>query len=212
MPFTRDQFFGVFATYNEQFAIVAVLLWIIGVLAVLAARKRPEAGGRLVTGYLGLLWLWNAAAYHAFLFTAINPAAWLFAALFAMQGVLLLMLSARPDVRVLSAAGWRNRAGIALIVYGFAYPLLSVLSGHAYPAAPTFGVPCPTALVTAGVLITMSGRVVAALSVMPVLWAFIGGSAALFLGVWPDYALLVAAVLLTAAATGEVRRGGPAPG
>ena len=35
---------------------------------------------------LATLWIWNAVAYHALLFTRINPAAWLFAALFTMEG------------------------------------------------------------------------------------------------------------------------------
>ena len=35
-------------------------------------------------------WLWAGLVYHAWFFTAINPAAWLFAALFVAQGVLFI--------------------------------------------------------------------------------------------------------------------------
>jgi hypothetical protein len=103
MPFTIDQFFAVFADYNRAFFYVAVALWL-GSAGVLAFVSQSPAGRSLVLSvFLGVLWLWNALAYHAFLFTRINPAAWLFAALFAIQGLLFvwagilltLMLTAR---------------------------------------------------------------------------------------------------------------------
>jgi hypothetical protein len=87
--------------------------------------------------------------------------------------------------------------GIALTLYAFAYPFLSSAFGHAYPATPTFGVPCPTAILTIGALLTVRGSVPRALTIIPVLWAVIGGSAALLLEVPTDYVLLAAGALLT---------------
>lgn len=68
--------------------------------------------------------------------------------------------------------------------------------GHDYPATPTFGLPCPTTILTVGVLLTVQGRVPVSLSVVPILWGGIGGSAALLLGVQTDYVLLASGVLL----------------
>ena len=58
-------------------------------------------------------------------------------------------------------------------------------------------VPCPTTLVTSGVLIgtTRRARVVA---VVPVPWATVGTSAALVLGITADVALIVAALAMAA--------------
>jgi hypothetical protein len=74
--------------------------------------------------------------------------------------------------------------------------MLNLLSGHTYPASPTFGVPCPTGILTAGLFLTAAKRLPIAVVVVPVLWAIIGGSAALVLGVTTDYVLLACAPLL----------------
>jgi hypothetical protein len=60
---------------------------------------------------------------------------------------------------------------------------------------PTFGVPCPTTLYTTGILL-MSGHVRWPLLAIPLAWSIIGGSAALLLGMTPDYALLLAGLVV----------------
>jgi hypothetical protein len=80
-----------------------------------------------------------------------------------------------------------------LILYALvAYPLLGVLLGHHYPATPTFGAPCPTTIFTFGVLLWCQRRVPAWLLIIPGLWALIGLSAAISLGVPEDVGLFVA--------------------
>jgi hypothetical protein len=142
------------------------------------------------------LWLWNAVVYHALLFTRINPAAWLFAGLFLAQAVLFLLTAAQRRIEYFSSTGWRRVGGLGLIGYALLYPFLTIAFGHTYPAAPTFGVPCPTDLLTIGALLTSRGRVPAALAVIPTVWGIIGGSAAVLLAVPTDYVLLGASVLL----------------
>ena len=61
---------------------------------------------------------------------------------------------------------------------------------------PTFGVPCPTTLLTLGILSIANGRGSGLLLAIPVLWAAIGGSAAFLLGVPQDLGLIVAALLV----------------
>ena len=57
--------------------------------------------------------------------------------------------------------------------------------------------PCPTAILTIGVLLGVRGGPPLSIAVIPAAWAFIGGSAALLFGVWTDYMLLAAGVSLT---------------
>jgi hypothetical protein len=87
--------------------------------------------------------------------------------------------------------------GVALACYALAYPLLSFGIGLGYPEIPTFGVPCPTAILTIGVLLGVRGGPPLSIAVIPAAWAFIGGSATLLFGVWTDYMLLAAGVSLT---------------
>jgi hypothetical protein len=191
LPFTGDQFFEVFAEYNRAFWPV-VLAWWLGTVGVIAAAWRnPVRVSRVLTLVLGMLWVWNAVAYHAWLFTGINPAAWLFALLFAAQAALLFS-AARGSVAYFSATGPQRVLGIGFILYALVYPFLTLALGHRYPALPTFGVPCPTDLLTIGALLTVRGGVPASLAIIPVVWALVGGSAALLLDVSTDYALLAA--------------------
>lgn len=194
-PFTREQFFDVFRAYNAALWPAAVVLWLCAAaVAVMHWRGRRD---HRTFGALALLWAWSAVAYHAAYFTRINPAAWLFAALFLVEAALLAHegLIARR-LRFNSRQTIWTRAGWILVAYALAYPALASV-GHVAPwHAPTFGVPCPTTLFTAGVLLlTTSGSW--RLSIIPVLWSLIGGTAAVLWHVRADVMLPIAGIVLT---------------
>ena len=196
MPFSRDAFLDVFATYNDAFWPAALMLWFATLIAfILHPSERATTGG--VFGLLAIQWAWSGLAYHAAIFSQINPAAWLFAALFVTQAGLLawhgiedqrLEFSSDRSIQVV--------IGYALVAYGLLYPVLALAGGHAYPRVPTFGVPCPTAIVTAGFLTLLRGRVPVTLAIVPLIWAAIGGSSAFLLGVPADLGLVVAGTVL----------------
>lgn len=199
LPFTSDQFFSVFAQYNETFWLVVVALWFATIAALILVWRAPERWSPMLSLFLGGLWLWNSAAYHALLFTRINPAAWIFSAMFAIQAALFLRSSQQRRPVYFSSSGARHGIGWALAAYSLVYPFLTMALGHDYPATPTFGVPCPTTILTVGVLLTARDGVPLRLSLVPILWGFIGGSAAVLLNVQSDYVLLAAGVLLSVA-------------
>ena len=89
-------------------------------------------------------WLWAGLVYHALFFTAINPAAWLFAALFVAQGVLFIAFRSSARQAVDRAGSTRRVVSSLLIVYSLIYPVVVWADGFVYPRMPTFGVPCPT--------------------------------------------------------------------
>jgi len=77
LPFTQDQFFAVFAAYNEAIwpaQVVAYLAGVAGVAVVLAPGAPFKS--TVVSGVLAAMWLWTGIAYHWFHFAAINNAAW----------------------------------------------------------------------------------------------------------------------------------------
>src|SRR5688572_5283922 len=172
--------------------MIALGWWLASLAAVTLVWRSSRHSSRALTLFLGVLWLWNAAAYHAFLFTRVNPAAWGFAGLFAFQAVLLFRAARRDDLQYFRCHGWQRSAATLLVVYAFAYPLLTIVFGHDYPNAPTFGVPCPTAILTIGLLLSLRGSVPPSLILVPVLWSIVGGSAAILLAVPADYVLLAA--------------------
>jgi hypothetical protein len=132
--------------------------------------------------------------YHLVFFRSINPAAVVFGILFILEGVLLIVFG-----------GWLGRLrfawtptisgllGAALISYALlVYPTLTLVLGHQYPAAPTFGLPCPTTIVTLGLLALTSSRPPLSVLAIPLLWSAVGVSAAVQLGIWEDLGLVAA--------------------
>ena len=202
LPFTLEEFLAVFRAYNEA---VWPAQWVLVVLAiaatVFAVRGRP-ADRRQVSAILALLWLWVAAAYHIAFFRTITATAIPFAVAFTTQAVLFAWFAWRPGrLDYVPRTTLRAAVGGGLIAYAlFGYPAVGFVFGHTYPDAPTFGVPCPTTIFTLGLLIWAGATAPVRLVVIPVLWAIVGVSATINLGMAEDFGLPLAAVLLIALA------------
>lgn len=61
---------------------------------------------------------------------------------------------------------------------------------------PSFGVPCPTAILTCGALMLVPQREARLASIVPILWSAVGGLAAFVLDVTVDLAVQVSGVAL----------------
>ena len=194
LPFTDAQFFAVFAAYNRAIWPAQVTAYVLGALAIALALKGGARNGRRVAGVLALFWLWMGVAYHWGHFSQINRLAYLFGAVFVLEGVLLAAVAVRGGVTFRSRTGPRGALGLALVAYAAViYPLIGHALGHGWPRAPMFGVaPCPTTIFTVGLLL-WAERVPRELVAIPVLWSLVGASAAVLLGVWEDLGLVVAA-------------------
>jgi len=194
MPFSVTAFLDVFAAYNQAVWPLVAVLWLLtaGVSAAFmsGARLWAPLPRLLLAGH----WLWAGLVYHAFFFTAINPAAWVFAGLFIAQAVLLLATRS-SDWSAASSGGMRRVVSSVLIVYSLIYPAVAWADGFSYPRMPTFGVPCSTVVFTIGFLVAVSTPSIR-LSTVPVVWSLIGGTAAWFFGVHADLALPAAAAVL----------------
>lgn len=196
LPFTHDQFLDSLAAYNRTLWAGALLLWLLTLAAlILLVRRRLSA--RQTGAFLAIHWAWAGIAYHWAFFARINPAARLFGALFVVQALLLLWFGMRGSQLAVS---WGRRTHQVLsavfCVYALAYPLLVVAAGLRWPRMPSFGVPCPTTLLTVGLLLGLEPGRLRGLSAIPWVWCVIGGSAALLLGVPPDWMLIGGAVVL----------------
>jgi Family of unknown function (DUF6064) len=208
LPFTPEQFFDVFARYNATLWPAVVVLWVTSFLIcarLLLSRRRSD---RLVSGLLAVHWGWAAVAYHIVFFTRINPAAWLFAAIFLIEaglffwiGVIRNQLSFESRHTAWSTIGW------ILVAYALVYPAINAVQDASVLRIPTFGVPCPTTILTGGLLLLASPRS-RMLAVVPVIWSVIGGSAAGLLGVSADNALPITGVALVLF---ELLRSGTSP-
>jgi Family of unknown function (DUF6064) len=198
LPFTDDQFFGVFEIYNRAIWPAQIVAYMLGALAIGFVFSRTPYRDRVISAVLAIFWLWMGIAYHWAYFSAINRAAYVFGIMFVLQGLLFAWFGAikgKPSFTLQNNfSGW---AGGLLILYATAvYPLIGGTLGHGYPKSPMFGVaPCPTTIFTLGLFLWASAAVPWTLIVIPILWAVIGFTAAFMLGVKEDFGLLVAGVL-----------------
>jgi len=200
LPFTRDAFLDVFATYNTLLWPAALGLWLATVAVVAAYATRGRQISRVIAALLAIQWAWAAVAYHAILFAPINPAAWGFAALFLVQAILLAWTGAvRTALEFSPGRSVRGALSWTFIIYALVYPALAWADGDGYPRTPTFGVPCPTTILTVGFLLAGRPLMPASLIAIPIMWTVVGGSAAVLLGVRADLALPVAGICLGAA-------------
>ena len=197
VPFTVEQFFGVFQAYNTAVWPVQMLLLLLAALAVIFIALRRPWSGMAVSAILAVLWIWLGAAYHLAFFARINPVAYGFGALSIVGGLLFAWHGVTHRRLAFSfGKGIRAAIGTALLLFAvLIYPIWATLSGHGYPALPTFGLPCPTTIFTIGVLTLASGTSLRAVLTVPILWSLVGSQAAFVLDVKPDLGLLVAGVV-----------------
>src|SRR5512146_2853792 len=176
MPFTHEQFLDVFARYNTAFWPAAVVLWLLSIAALVWLLRGGATASSRIAAVLAIQWAWAGAVYHAVFFAVINPAAQLFAALFVFEfGMLAWFGVARRRLHFSSGRSLRHILAFGFIAYGLLYPALGLAFGLAYPRMPTFGVPCPTTLLTAGFLLAADRPLPRLVGVVPVIWALVGG-------------------------------------
>lgn len=206
LPFTREQFFTVFSDYNDAVWPAQAVLYVAALIAVALAFRGTRGASRIGFGVLALLWAWMGIVYHAGFFSAINPAARIFAGAFVVQaGVFVYLAASGKAVAIAPRRDLAGRMGGVLIVTGLiVYPILSMFGGHRYPAQPTFGLPCPTTIYTFGILLWSHGMPRYA-AIVPVLWVLPATIAAVQLGVRED--LLLGASLVVCAAVLASRHG-----
>jgi hypothetical protein len=102
----------------------------------------------------------------------------------------------RRRLVIADPGGLRRAAGAVVMLYALlGYPALGYLLGHRYPEAPTFGAPCPTTILTFGLLAWAANPIPRTVLIVPVLWALIGTSVVWQFGMLEDAGLIAAAVV-----------------
>lgn len=154
IPFTIEQFYGVFRAYNIAVWPAQWFLVLLDLAAVVLALAPRRGSGVAVSAILGALWAWIAVAYHLAFFAHISPPAYGFAAIPAVGAVIFIWVGViRRNLAFKWVSDLKSAAGVTLIVFALAlYPAWSIDAGHPYPEMATFGLPCPTTIFTIGLL------------------------------------------------------------
>lgn len=197
IPFTVDQFLNVFERYNVAVWPAQVFLNLIGIIAICLTLSRKKDFSKLVSLILSIFWIWMGIVYHLWFFSAINRAALIFATFFVLEGILFFIAGVlKQQLTFRSSSDLYGVVGGVFFVYGLiVYPVFGYWLGHRFPAAPTFGLPCPTTIFTFGMLLWTNRRVPFYVLAIPLAWSFIGFWAAISLGMIQDLGLLVAGLM-----------------
>jgi Family of unknown function (DUF6064) len=102
LPFTRSDFFSVFANYNEAVWPAQIAAYLVVGLSVLALAGPSGISEKGILIAVAAMWAWTGIAYHWLFFSAINKAAFVFGAAFVMQAALLLLADAASCSRSIS--------------------------------------------------------------------------------------------------------------
>lgn len=197
LPFTSEEFLKVFEAYNQAIFPIQLILYLLALLIIYLCVKKKNWSDKAISVILSFLWIWMGIVYHIIFFTAINKAAYFFGALFIFQGSLFLWKGVYQNkLKFNLTKNIYGFAGMALMVFALIiYPTIGYALGHIFPASPTFGLPCPTTIFTFGLLLTLNGKYPKVILIIPFIWAIIGFSAALSLGIKEDISLLVSAII-----------------
>ena len=201
LPFTIDQFLGVFERYNQAIWPMHIVAYILAIGVIFLAAKKTRYSDQIISMILACFWAWMGIVYHLMFFSTINGAAMGFGILFIVQAILWLVFGViRPKLSFQLDTNPYALTGVVLIVYAMlVYPILGTLLGHGYPRSPSFGVaPCPTTIFSFGLLLWTTARVPKTVLIIPLIWSLLGFSAAVSLGVREDIGLVLAGVLSVA--------------
>lgn len=197
LPFTTEEFLNVFAEYNTSIFPLQIVFVLLAITLIYLAYKNFRYSDLVINLSLAFYWIWIGAVYHITFFSSINKAAYFFGILFIIQGLLFIYAGViKKDLKYSTGRSMETYFGWAFIAYALIiYPVLGMISGHSYPKAPTFGLPCPTTIFTFGLFLFVKNRFPWYVLVIPVLWSILGFSAALQLSVFEDFGLSFAGVI-----------------
>ena len=116
LPFTPEQFLGVFVNYNDVIWPIQIAAYVLGAISIASLFRRTRAADRVIAGILAAMWLWTGVAYHALSFSVINKAAYIFAALFIVEGCYLVHAGVyRDQIRCGASLHGTSPIGVLLI-------------------------------------------------------------------------------------------------
>ena len=196
-PFTTVQFFSVFENYNHSIFPIQIIIFLLGVCALFAIGSTIKQKDKFVAGFLAFLWLWIGIVYHIAFFSGINKVAYGFGVLFILQGLFLTWEGVLLfNLKFVFKNSVQAYFGYFFILYGLIiYPFIGYLIEQNLSRTISIGLPCPTIILTFGFFLLCDKKFSKYLLVIPSLWAVIGISTALNLGVYQDVVMLVAAII-----------------
>lgn len=173
LPFTKEQFIEVIAEYNSGSFPALIIFSVLAVVGAILLFTNYKNKNKIISGILGVSWVWTGIVYHILYFSGINNLAWVFGTLFVLQGGIFLFYSFNEKINFYFKPSIYSYTGLFFIVFALViYPLLGLIFGHAYPGVPIFPLPCPLVIFTFGILL-MTNKTPKYILIIPLLWGLL---------------------------------------
>ena len=122
---TLEMLLSTFEKYNVDIWPLQVLAYILGITAVFFAIKRRGYSSRIIQGILSFLWLFTGFVFFMLYFGAVYTPAYIFGALFIIQGVMFLASLAKPRLSFNYEGNSYTVFGLLFIAYAMiGYPVV----------------------------------------------------------------------------------------
>jgi hypothetical protein len=196
LPFTISEFLDVFKSYNNSVFPLQFIFLVLALTVIYGILFKVRFICKSVFYFLGFLWMWIGVVYHGYFFSTINKAAFVFGFFCLLQSFLFVIYGSGKKMRFEFNRSITSTAAVAILIYAIViYPVFAYFNGHAYPATPSFSLPCPTTIYTFGILLLVKQRLPAYLLIIPFAWSLIGITAALKLHMEEDFGLIISALI-----------------
>lgn len=197
IPFTTQEFFEIIERYNQTIFPAQIIILGLGILLVVILHSKIKSKNKIIGGSLGVLWLWTGIAYHLAFFTEINKAAYVFGALFVLQGLIFIIETfLRKKLEFDFKGTVMDYIAYFFIIFGIViYPALIYILENSLSKTISLGLPCPSTIFTFGFLMLTTLKFSKYVLIIPVLWTIVGTTAAYKFSVYPDYFMPVSALV-----------------
>ena len=178
LPYSSEVLFTLYERYLHAWLPYNAGVCAAMLLACVLIWSRLTLLRRIACLSLACGWLWVGVVFLYGYAAQIDFSARLYAALFVIQGVALLVYAiARPCPRYQWPSDARAVIALVLIVWSIGvYPVMYIVSGHAVGTPRLVGLaPTPTAILTLGLWFGVRESIPRTLFVIPLIWCLIAG-------------------------------------
>jgi hypothetical protein len=198
LSITLEGFLMVLERYNLSIWPLQIFAYIFGLLTLFFSIKSTKYSNKIILAVLSIFWLWNGIVFCPIYWAPTYKYAYLFGALFIIQGFLFLFGVIKLNISVRFRTNLYSIIGILFIIYAMGgYNFLGYFLGHVYPKSFPFGlVPCPTVIFTFGLFLMADKKIPKYYLIIPFIFS-LAGFLAVYKGILEDIGLIIAGLLGT---------------
>jgi hypothetical protein len=195
---TLDQMLSVFEAYNTATWPLQAVACLLVITAIVLTIKPLKYSGEIIAAILSFVWLWTGVVFCAIYWAPVFKPSYGYTALYVAQGIIFFAGIFRPKLSFRFKPDIYTIVGLLFIIYSLAgYFLTGYFLDHIYPRAVSIILaPCPTVVLTFGMLLLTDRKFPKYILIIPLFWSLCG-IIPILMGVTEDIGLVTAGVVGT---------------